>query len=74
MKADLQEPWIVKEKYGVERPEFVEEIFNVIKEKAILSKKYPYCLFHTIITRRIRFFLMFILFIELIVSFSFSRL
>jgi len=40
MKADLQEPWIVK-KYGVERPEFVEEIFNVIKEKAILSKKLP---------------------------------
>lgn len=57
MKANLQEPWIVKEKYGVERSKFVEEIFNVIKERATLSKKYLYCLFHTIITRRIRFFL-----------------
>lgn len=42
LESDLAEvSRTAREKYGVTRPEFITEVFNVIKEKMVLSKKLP---------------------------------
>lgn len=42
LDSDLSEvSRIASEKYGVTKPDFVKEVFNVIKEKTTLSKKLP---------------------------------